>query len=437
MRRNAALLFLIVLLTRWPFLGPGFGSDATAWRIAGAAREIARTGHYEASRFPGAPVVEIADSALLRLGPWALPWAVVLWGAIGVVAFYVTLCRLGMRGCFWAALALAFTPVFWINTTDAMDYAWALGLALVALAFAVHGRASLAGLALGLAVGCRIATAVLVVPIGLLLAGRGHVRFVLAFMLFGALALAPSFLTYGTRFLSGYEFGRVPWIYVIKGATRDVWGVIGSVVVAVATVAALFRVRAVPRRELAAVSLGILLTGAIYLRHPHEGAYLLPVVPFVILLLSRSLPQAAMASLAVLLAVSALFFDVHETVAEDGVPLAGRRIAVDSGHGPLVVERERRRETLDLCHDILERVQRLPANSIFMVYELLPVIQWLEPAQPHIVHLLAPDAVSRAKGEGATIWATANAISAEEEVYGVSMRDLGPSLMIIQDPGRR
>src|SRR5262249_37369119 len=171
MRRNAALLFLIVVLTRLPFLGPGFGSDATAWRIAGAARAIAHTGHYEASRFPGAPVVEIADSALLRLGPWALPGAGGPWGALRAGAFFGVLSRLGMRGCFWAALALAFTPVFWINTTDAMDYAWALGLALLALAFAVHGRASLAGAALGLAVGCRIATAVLVVPIGLLYAG--------------------------------------------------------------------------------------------------------------------------------------------------------------------------------------------------------------------------------------------------------------------------
>src|SRR5262249_6756140 len=161
----------------------------------------------------------------------------------------------------------------------------------------------------------------------------------------------------------------------------------GSVVVALATVAALFRVRAVPRRELAAVILAILLTGAIYLRHPHEGAYLLPIVPFVILLLSRSLPQTAIASLAVLLMVSALFVDGYETVAEEGVYLAGRRIAVDFGHGPLVVERERRRETLDLCDELVERAQRLPANSIFMVYELLPVIQWLEPAQPHFVHL--------------------------------------------------
>src|SRR4029077_19105920 len=135
----------------------------------------------------------------------------------------------------------------------------------------------------GLAVGCRIATAVLIVPIGLLLAGRGHVGFVLAFLLLGTVALAPSFLTYGTRFLSGYEFGRVPWIYVLKGATRDVWGVIGTVAIGIAVLMALFRLQRVPRRELWAVIAAVALTGAIYLRLPHEGAYLLPAVPFVLL----------------------------------------------------------------------------------------------------------------------------------------------------------
>src|SRR5262249_54732778 len=191
------------------------GADPDAWRIAGAARDFARTGHYEASRFPGAPVVEITDSFLLRFGERTLPVVGALWGAITCVAFYVALRRRGVRACCWAALALAFTPVFWIHTTDAMDYSWALGLALIALALAVHGRASLAGAALGLAIGCRIATAVLIVPIALLLEGRSHGRLILATILFGALALAPSFLTYGTRFLSGYEFGRVPWVYVL------------------------------------------------------------------------------------------------------------------------------------------------------------------------------------------------------------------------------
>jgi hypothetical protein len=48
-------LFGAVLLTRLPFLRPGYGLDADAWRLAASAGRIARTGAYEASRLPGYP----------------------------------------------------------------------------------------------------------------------------------------------------------------------------------------------------------------------------------------------------------------------------------------------------------------------------------------------------------------------------------------------
>jgi len=399
-RRNAALLFAVVLLTRLPFLGPGFGSDPDAWRIAGAARDIGHTGHYVASRFPGAPVVEIADAALLRLGPWTLPLASAIWGAIACVAFYVALYRLEVRGSFWAALALAFTPVFWIHTTDAMDYSWALGLAMVALAFAVHGRASWAGAALGLAIGCRITSALLVVPIGILLEGRAHLRFVIATILFGALALAPSFMTYGTRFLSAYEFGAVPWLYVLKGATRDVWGTIGSLAVVLAAGLAIFRIHLVPRRERLAILSAIAFTLAVYLRLPHEGAYLLPAVPFVILLLARTLDETGVTALACVLMVSSLFVDVIQshrdgpdpTATSFAFPAAGLDLAVDLMRGPVLAERARREFDLDFRDDILEKASRISARDIVAAYEALPSIQWVVPdsssSHPTFVHLL-------------------------------------------------
>jgi hypothetical protein len=416
--RNAALVFFLVFLTRLPFLGPGFGSDPDAWRIAGAARDIARTGHYEASRFPGAPLVEIADAALLRLGARALPLAGALWGALACAAFYVALCRRGVRGCFWAALALGFTPVFWIHTTDAMDYSWALGLAMMALALAVYGRATWAGALLGMAVGCRIPTCVLVIPLAFLLE-RGHVRFLLATMLFGAVALAPSFLTYGTRFLSVYEFGRVPWIYVLKGATRDVWGVIGTIAVGVAIVISLIRARAVPRRELWAVLFAVALTGAIYLRLPHEGAYLMPIVPFVLLWLARTLGRPGAIALAAAMMVSSLFLNVtHEA-------------RLDFGRGPLLVERSRRADLMRERDAVIERGRRAPANAIVMVYELLPSIQWVEitPGRPKFVHLLAPDSLSEAQREGRPIFATQDAWDTEWQIYRVHPEPAGIRLL--------
>jgi hypothetical protein len=425
-------------------LGPGFGSDADAWRIAGAARTIAQTGHYVASRFPGAPVVELSDSLLLRLGPWALPLASAIWGAIACVAFYVALCRLGARGCFWAALALAFTPVFWIHTTDAMDYSWALGLALVSFALAVHARPTLAGVALGLAIGCRLPTALLIVPIAVLLEGRNDPRFVLATILFGALALAPSFLTYGTRFLSGYEFGRVPWIYVVKGATRDVWGVIGTIAIAVAVLIALFRVRRVPRRELAAVISAVVLTGLIYLRLPHDGAYLLPMVPFVLLFLTRALAKPGAVALASLLLLSALFVNISQTDIHALRTRGGARPPfrpflrpfiggpeLEWGKGPLLVERDKRIDLLQTRDLVLQRAKGRPTTAVVMVYELLPAIEWeaRDAAGPKFVHLLTPASLEIAKQDGQPVFATEDAWDAEWQVHRVHPEQFGVQLL--------
>ncbi|MEP6937397.1 MAG: hypothetical protein ABI871_04945, partial [Chthoniobacterales bacterium] len=61
--RSACILMLVgVALSRLPFLDAGYGVNVDAWRVARAARHIAQTGEYEASRFPGYPVHEIVCS---------------------------------------------------------------------------------------------------------------------------------------------------------------------------------------------------------------------------------------------------------------------------------------------------------------------------------------------------------------------------------------
>src|SRR5512147_13272 len=63
-----ALLAAAVLLSRLPFLGPGAGNDNDGWFLVNAAREIAATGRYTTSRFPGYPVQEWLASLVARAG---------------------------------------------------------------------------------------------------------------------------------------------------------------------------------------------------------------------------------------------------------------------------------------------------------------------------------------------------------------------------------
>jgi hypothetical protein len=51
-------------------MGAGYGEHADNWRIALAARHIAETGVYEASRFPGYPIQEYVCSWFWKTGPF-------------------------------------------------------------------------------------------------------------------------------------------------------------------------------------------------------------------------------------------------------------------------------------------------------------------------------------------------------------------------------
>ncbi len=89
-------LFVFVLLSRLPFLDAGYGVNIDAWRVARAARTIALSHRYEASRLPGYPVQEFICAALWggkselvewKAGPVVLNGASALMGAAAVILF--------------------------------------------------------------------------------------------------------------------------------------------------------------------------------------------------------------------------------------------------------------------------------------------------------------------------------------------------------------
>jgi hypothetical protein len=219
-----------------------------------------------------------------------------------------------------------------------------------------------------------------------------------------------------------------------------VWGVIGTVAVGLAVLIALFRLRAVPRRELWAVVAAIALTGAIYLRLPHEGAYLLPIVPFVLLFVTRALGKPGAVALASLLVLSSLFVNVserdnHALRSRSPVlaPVQGYVPAVKWGwgEGPLLVERNRRIDLIQTRDLVLERADDLPSNTIVAVYELLPAIEWMQPdvKEPKFVHLLTPASLELAKQEGRPVFATEDAWDNEWQVYRVRPEQFGVRLL--------
>ena len=291
-----AFLFLLVFLSRVPFIDAGYGANVDAWRVARVAREIAMTGQYSVSRFPGYPVQEIVCSWFWKGGAVTLNMLTATLSAVAATAFAAIARKLQCRDWWLSGLALAATPIFFVSSVCSKDYMWAIAFVLLAILSALYQRSTIAGLLLGVAAGCRITSLAMLLPIGLILFGSGsdqQARKILQFgfstILAGLLAFSPVWLRYGSSFFAFYDNGRPSWATILSRATVEVWGSVGLLGLTIAFGSAIWkREKAPPANKwiLAAFLCGATIYLAAYLRLPDQAGYLLPIVPCSLLLLN-------------------------------------------------------------------------------------------------------------------------------------------------------
>jgi hypothetical protein len=328
-------LSVVVLASRIGFVRAGFGTDPDAHRLAIAARAIRETGHYVFSREPGHPVQELIAALLFPLGPSGLNGATAVMSVLTVLVFARVATELGLRGPVWLALGVAFTPLYWVHSVDSMDFVWAMALGWLGFWLALRERIHWAGLALGLAIGCRITEGFTLLPAVLLCGGsatdlpRGNgakavakiplgprIRLVLVACAVGAACYLPVALVYGAGALRVYESGRAPLIVVMRRWWLEPWGIPGALgLCAALLLGAIAAVRATSRpkaghvnrcdapvsgrsdsavRTLAlAAVLPILGHWLLFIRLPHDAGYVLSTVPWILLLIGLALPRIA------------------------------------------------------------------------------------------------------------------------------------------------
>jgi len=153
--------------------------------------------------------------------------------------FFATLRKLGLSRRDGVLATIAFVPVIYINSTVSLDYVWALGFLIGSLYTVVLGRPALAGIALGAAIGCRLTSGAMIVPLCLLLvetAPKGiriprAAVFAFSAILVGAVSYLPVLLSYGPEFLRfGDELisASLRTRLVLYGMTVGVWGGAGT-----------------------------------------------------------------------------------------------------------------------------------------------------------------------------------------------------------------
>ncbi len=327
------VIALGVAAGRLPFLGAGYGQDPDAWRVAAAARTIAETHRYVASRPPGAPVHEITSAFFIDGGAPALNGLTAGMSVVAALALAaIVWTRTARRG--WAraaiagaaALGFAYVPSVYLNSTVALDYLWAIAFAALAWLAACRRRPVAAGVGLGLAIGCRF-TSVLLLPSLLVLLGAGAVdaatrrtawaRALAAAALSGAVCVAPALWLRGATLGRAAEAPSLATLDLLLALPGALLGQVGAVGLACALLLGVVTARRHDLRPVLeegsglarAALLAIALHVALFVAFPFEVAYLLPAVAFGVLLLSRALPPAAFVAGCALLASASFLPD--------------------------------------------------------------------------------------------------------------------------------
>jgi len=407
------LVLIAVAASRLPFLAAGYGTDTDAWRLAVAAREIGTTSRYMASRFPGYPVQEWLCAALWRGGPAALNGLSALFGLACAVLLHRLVSRLGSREGPWMALAFAFVPAVVIAGVSAMDYLFGLAFLLAAFEAALARRAVLAGVLLGLAIGSRVTSAAFLLPLAILwLAGpaprlRPIVTVALLGAAIGAACYLPAWLRYGPTFFGYIEPGGTghPGYEFVTGVFRRPASPIPLPLIAGQATVLVARGRdaalpAAPRAVLLGAASWVLLEVLFYLRLPNDEGYLVPAIPFALLLLARVTPRRVFRALAVLMVISSFAFGVDVVPPKKGQaprhrsPLArelaagGVRLVVDPLRGPVPMDGDKRARAAELTRRVVAMWDRVPPNAVVFAGTLTSDLSYFIPqAQAHLRYL--------------------------------------------------
>jgi hypothetical protein len=303
------IVFTVVFVSRLPFLDAGYGNEQDGWRVAAAARYIGTTGEYKASRLPGFPVVEFACSLVWNYGAWAMNVLTALTSAITAGMLSLIAKRYGVRDPILIALTFSFIPIVFINSTVTMDYLWAMMFVMFGWYAGLNEKPVIAGLFLGIAIGCRITTVLFILPFTFLFLvqrnWRSHspkiIRSWIATGLVGAFAYLPVFLSYGTHFITGFKRGGLPsFINIVRFIFNDVWGPLGFITI-VSAALLIFRNRKkrIDSSILQTISIdhrkiwyAVLIIYAIaFALHPMKGAYVIPAIPFLLFLFASYLTR--------------------------------------------------------------------------------------------------------------------------------------------------
>jgi dolichyl-phosphate-mannose-protein mannosyltransferase len=396
---NQWFILLIIFLSRIPFLNYGYGAEEDAWGLAVTAKNIARTGSYEASRFPGHPVQEFIYSLLWNKGAFVFNLLTAIISTAGIGFFISSFRKLNLPHAVTAGVILAFTPVIYLNSTNAMDYMWALSFILISFYFLLPARIPpekkyplLSGIFIGLAAGCRITSGAILLPFAFWLFDKKDLKpslkeiskLTLSALLVSFLVYLPVLKRYGMEFLSYSDPFDATLSKALFKSTIGVWGFIA--LTDILTVLIIFIrkkrnlvkiiLRNEQKKKLAILCFFVLaLYTTAYALEPHKAAYLVPVIPFVIILFTIFFGRIYFIAFSFSVILSSFFIGIN---LNDGLRgsnpsswsydfrAAGQNVSFDFLRGPVIADLHKRKNKMEFSENIVENLKTITKKTVII-----------------------------------------------------------------------
>ncbi len=295
-----AFVAITLVVATLPRLIINYGPDENGANSARAALRFFQTGVYSSSRAPGNPLFEYLLTPIV-------PWAGYIGANLLVLCFYVAAVLMfadlvrQVPGRWLVVSVFALTPIMLVNAAVTMDYVCGLALLLAAYTLLTRHCYGLAALCLACAIGFRLPNILFVGAALLYLFLRRDrwqdmLRFALISLVGGVLFFGPILARVGLGIFnipaSPLQGGSYTLLVLYNGVM--LLGPIATVAVALLLLRQHRQVGESVRAALRGRDPAIVLEGstillfiALFVRHADQTAYLLPVVPFLYLLLAR------------------------------------------------------------------------------------------------------------------------------------------------------
>ena len=373
------ILSLAFLMTRIPLLNLGYGKDPDAWRVAVSALYLKHYHIYQTSRFPGYPLSEFVNSIVIQYG-WVVTNSITMMLSLASVITFgkiLDIIEIEKRGLL--TVTYAFMPILWINSTNTMDYMWGLTLLIISWYFSLKKNYLLSSILMGLAISSRINLVLFLLPFTYLVwKETRNIREVIYFNLGASIIpiimFSPLWTKYGLGLIT-YVQENFTLISYIEQVGYYIYSGFGLLPIIIFLMGLLISAKKLimqvlnGNEEIIFLLLTIVPTLILYLKAPYATEYLIPVLPFGLILVGKLYSSRLFSLLCILLLLTSVVNVGFISIDDNGKP---EFKIIDEG---------------DIKKDIDERIHRMQYSeqirsskinhSVVVAYYYLPNIQYL------------------------------------------------------------